>query len=243
MTKKINIVIPLAGSNPLFPIKDFPFSKHLVEIDGKPMIQLAIENLQKIKRESHFIFLVDTQDCKTYFLDNVLRLLTEEDEPTIIKVDHKTKGATCTTLLAIDNIDNDIPLIISNGDQIIMHDLNKIINYFENYDVGVVSTPSVHPRWSYIRTDGKLVIETAEKRPISKKAIAGLFYYKMGSYFVKSAMQTIMKEANYNDMYYISSTINELILNNKNVGYYEISSNQYESFYSPEKIMEYNKRR
>ena len=242
MKKKINIVIPLAGANPLFPIKDFPFSKHLVEIDGKPMIQLAIENLQKIKRETHFIFLVDAQDCKTYFLDNVLKLLTE-NEPTIIKVDNKTKGATCTTLLAIDHIDNDLPLIISNGDQIIKSDLNALVKYLETFDVGVVSTPSVHPRWSYIRTDGKLVVETAEKRPISKSAIAGLFYYNKGSYFVNSAMLTIKKEANYNDMYYISSTINELILDNKKVGYYEIPSEQYESFYSPERIMEYNKRK
>ena len=48
MDKKINILIPLAGENPLFPKKDFPYSKHLIEIDGKPMIQLSLENLQTI---------------------------------------------------------------------------------------------------------------------------------------------------------------------------------------------------
>lgn len=242
MENKINIVIPLAGANSLFPKSEFPFSKALIEIDGKPMIQLAIENLETIQKDIHFVFLINSEDCKTYFLDNVLQLLTK-NKPTIIKVEHKTKGAVCTALLAIDEIDNDTPLLISNGDQIIKEDFNKLINCLENYDSGVVSTKSVHPRWSYIRTEGKLVIETAEKRPISNRAIAGLFYYKRGSYFVNSAMQVIKKDASFNDMYYLSSTINELILNNRQVGFCEIQIDKYECFYSPEKINEYNNRK
>jgi len=242
MNKKINILIPLAGTNPLFPINDFPFSKPLVEIDGKPIIQLAIENLQTIDRDIHFIFLVKVEDCKKYFLDHVLRILTD-NKSTIVKIDNNTKGAACSALLAIDEIDNDIPLIISNGDQIFNEDLNKIIDYLSTFDAGVVCTTSVHPRWSFIRTEGDEVIETAEKRPISKDAIAGIFFYKKGSYFVNSAMEIIKKDANYNDMYYISSTINELILENKRVGFYKIPKEKYECFYSPEKIKEYENRK
>jgi dTDP-glucose pyrophosphorylase len=239
MKDKINILIPLAGTNPLFSKSEFPYSKPLIEIDGKPMIQLTIENLKTIKKKIHFIFLVRTEDCKTFFLDHVLRLLSENNS-TIIKIDNDTKGAACTALLAIDEIDNDIPLIISNGDQIIKEDLNKIIDYLKNFDTGVISTTSVHPRWSYIRTEGNKITETAEKRPISKDAITGFFYYRKGSYYVKSAMEMIKKDTNYNGMYYISSTINELILENKKTGFYKIPNEQYESFYSPEKIKEYN---
>ncbi len=242
MKRKINILIPLAGTNPLFAKSEFPYSKPLIEIDGKPMIQLTIENLKTIKKEIHFIFLVKTEDCKTFFLDHVLRLLSENNS-TIIKIDNDTKGAACTALLAIDEIDNDIPLIISNGDQIIREDLNKIIAYLETFDAGVISTTSVHPRWSYIRTEGDVVTETAEKRPISKDAIAGFFYYQKGSYYVKSAMEMIKKDANFNGMYFISSTINEMILENKRIGFYKTTIDQYESFYSPEKIKKYDNRK
>lgn len=238
----INIMIPLAGTNPLFPKNDYPFSKPLVEVDGKPMIQLAIENLQTIDQDIHFIFLVKSEDCKNFFLDHTLRLLTES-KSTIIKIDKDTKGAACSALLAIDEIDNDTPLLICNGDQVIKEDLNKIIDYLSTFDAGVVSIPSVHPRWSYIRTEGEEVVETAEKRPISKDAVAGVFYYQRGAYFVKSAMEMIKKDANYNDMYYIAATMNELILENRRVGFYKISMDQYEVFYSPEKIKEYNKRK
>lgn len=242
MNKKINILIPLAGTNPLFPISDFPFSKPLVEIDGKPIIQLAIENLQTIDREIHFIFLVKVEDCKKYFLDQVLRILTD-NRSTIVKIENNTKGAACSALLAIDEIDNDTPLVISNGDQIFNEDLNKVIDYLSTFDAGVVCTTSVHPRWSFIRTEGNEVIETAEKRPISKDAIAGIFFYQKGSYFVNSAMEMIKKDANYNDVYYISSTINELILENKRVGFYKIPTEKYDCFYSPEKIKEYENRK
>ena len=159
MSKKINVMIPLAGTNPLSPISDFPFSKPLIEIDGKPIIQLTIENLQSIDREIHFIFLVKVEDCKKYFLDQVLRILTD-DQSTIIKISNDTKGAACSALLAIDEIDNDIPLIISNGDQILREDLNSIIDYLSTFDAGVVSTTSIHPRWSFIRTEGNEVVET-----------------------------------------------------------------------------------
>ncbi len=241
MSKKINVMIPLAGTNPLFPISEFPFSKPLIEIDGKPIIQLTIENLQSIDREIHFIFLVKVEDCKKYFLDQILRIITD-DQSTIIKISNDTKGAACSALLAIDEIDNDIPLIISNGDQILREDLNNIIDYLSTFDAGVISTTSIHPRWSFIRTEGNEVVETAEKRPISRDAIAGVFYYRKGSYFVKSAMEVIKKDANYNGMYYISSTINELILENKRVGFKKIPNEKYDCFYSPEKIKEYENR-
>ena len=44
-----------------------------------------------------------------------------------------------------------------------------------------------------------------------------------------------------NGKYYISSSLNELVLMNKKIGCYEIEKEQYHSFYSPEKIREYEK--
>jgi dTDP-glucose pyrophosphorylase len=242
MNDRINVLIPLAGRNTLFSLQDYPYSKPLIEVEGKSIIQMTIENLQTINKDIHFIFLVRTEDCKKFFLDQVLRIITD-NKCTIIKIEKDTKGALCTALMAIEDIDNESPLIISNGDQILREDLNNILGYLSKFDAGVVSFESVHPRWSFIRTEGKMVVETAEKRPISQNAIAGFFYFEKGSYFVKSGMETIKKDANYNNMFYISSTFNELILENKSVGFYKIANEKYDCFYSPEKIKEYENRR
>lgn len=242
MNNDINILIPLAGSNPLFPLTDFPFSKPLIEIEGKSIIQMTIENLQKINKNIHFVFLVKEEDCKKFYLDQVLKIISKNN-CTVIKIENNTKGALCTALLAIDEIDNDLPLIISNGDQILKEDLNKVLGYFENFDAGIICFESIHPRWSFIRSEGNLVVETAEKRPISKDAIAGFFYFNKGSYFIKSSMECIKKDANYKEAYYISSAFNELILMNKQVSYYKIPNEKYDCFYSPEKIKEFENRR
>ena len=52
-------------------------------------------------------------------------------------------------------------------------------------DGGVIVFDSVHPRWSFVRVDkAGFVIETAEKRPISRLATAGFYYFRRGADFV-----------------------------------------------------------
>lgn len=85
------------------------------------------------------------------------------------------------------------------------------------------------------------MVETAEKHPLSSHAIAGFYYFARGIDFIHASKQVIRKKETYNGRYFISSSINEMILENKKVGYYEIDSDKYHSFYSPEKIAEYQK--
>lgn len=240
----LNILIPLAGKSIFFDSYEYPFPKPLIEIGGKLMIELVIENLNQINRDKQFIFIVNENDCYKYHLDNILRLLTDNN-CVIIKLKNETKGAACSCLMAIDYINNENPLVISNGDQVIDEDLNSIILGFEKSfaDAATICFESVHPKWSYVREDGEgNVVETAEKRPISKNAIAGFYYFKKGQFFVQAAMQSIMKDAHVNGQYYIAPTFNELILQNKIVAFRKIDKERYHSFYSPQKIKEYEKK-
>jgi hypothetical protein len=103
-----------------------------------------------------------------------------------------------------------------------------------------VTFESIHPRWSYARTDADLhIIETAEKRPISKHAIAGLYYFRQGRDFVDSAMNMIKKDAHVNGTYFIAPTLNEMVLHNKKLTIYPIENSRYHTFYTPNKINEY----
>ena len=147
--------------------------------------------------------------------------------------------------MAVDYINNDTPLIIVNSDQIIDVDYKDVISRFENFDAdaGVITFPSIHPRWSYIRKQGGEVVEVAEKRPLSKDAIAGFYYFRKGSDFIESAKKAIIKDNCLNGKFYISASINEMILMGRRIAYYDIQKEKYHSFYSPEKIKEYEERR
>ena len=109
----INILIPLAGKNQFFSESEYPFPKPLVEFNGKTMI----DNFRSIQKEKQFIFIVNVEDCKKYHLDNVLNILTNHTCK-IIKLDNETKGAACSAMMAVEYIGNDIPLVISNADQL-----------------------------------------------------------------------------------------------------------------------------
>ena len=86
-------------------------------------------------------------------------------------------------------------------------------------------------------------MEVAEKRPLSKNAIAGFYYYKHGKDFIEAAKRALLKQNNLDGKYYISASINELILAGKKVCHYEVDKERYNSFYSPAKIKEYEEGR
>ncbi len=241
----INILLPMVGKSSFFDSPQYYFPKPLIEINGKTMIQMVIENLNMIDDDKQYIFVVNQMDCAKHHLDDVLRLLTE-NKSQIVRLDKETKGAACSVLMAVDYINNDTPLIIANSDQLIEEDLNNVMAQFreQKADAGVICFENVHPRWSYVRLDeNDKVIETAEKRPLSKNAIAGFYYFKHGKDFVRAAMKTILKDARVNGLFYTAPILNELVLEDMNIRHFKIDNAKYHTFYSPQKIHEYEQKK
>lgn len=238
----MNLVIPIASTSRFFSHQEYGYPYPLIEINGKPIIQHVTENLALGNEFNKVIFIVKQDDCDNFHLDNTLNLLCSADTE-VIKLPAATKGALCSVLLAIDHINNSEPLIIANADQIIDGGISRQINQFiksKNLDAACISFDSVHPRWSYIRVnDDDLVIETAEKRPLSRNAIAGVYMYKRGLDFVEFGMKSIKNGSSIDGKFYISPVFNEYVLANKTVGHFRVENSSYHSFYNPQKIAEF----
>ncbi len=237
----LNILIPMAGKSSFFSGSTYP--KPLYEIDGVPMIQYALSYLSKIREPKRFIFIVQKDDCVRFHLDNTLKLLTN-NQCKIIVQDGDCKGAACSCLLAIDQINNDDPLIISNADQWIDFDVSKALEDFRTHDAdgGMITFDSVHPKWSYVKSQNRSVSEVAEKNPISRDAIAGFYYFKKGSSFVRAAQESVFRDAAIGGMYFLAPTYNELVLRGMNRRHVPIDRDSYHNFYSIEKIELFEKR-
>ena len=238
----LKIIVPLAGSSELFLNAGYVYPKPLIEVNGKLMIQWVIEKTANIEEPYQFIFIIKEEDVQKFHLDNTLKLLSPGSE--VIQLKRSTKGGLCSVLMAIDKIDNENSLLILNGDQIIEEDFGNISKFWKqnNADAGVVTFKSVHPRWSYARIEEGEVLQTAEKNPISCNAIAGYYYFKSASAFFEGAFQTIKNNVQLEGNFYISPVINEYVLKNKKVLNYQIVNNQYHSFYSPQMLLEFEKR-
>lgn len=232
----------MAGEGKLFKKMGFMFPKPLIEIKGRPMIEFVVNNLKSVDKKIRYIFIVNKKDCLSYHIDDVLRLLI--NDPVII-LSEETAGAACSALLAIDYINTEDPLLIANGDQYINTDVGKILSGFrkKHLDGGIVVFNSVHPRWSFVRTDSLgYVLEAAEKKPISRNATVGLYYFKRGIDFVESVMSMIKKENSMNGEYYICPSYNEMILKNKKIKIASVKNEDFFPLGTPEDIKEFEKK-
>ena len=232
----------MAGKSQFFDSEEYKYPIPLIEVNSKTIIEHSINNLLQIANIQSFTFVLNEADCFSYHLDNIISLLIKDYNYSIFKVKNETKGALASSFFAIDKLNNNEELIICNYDQIINYDINQIINYFKTNkaDAGVLTFESIHPRWSFVKCNtSDKVIEISEKDPISKKAIAGFYYFSSGNMFYNSAMKVFYNKTHINEKYYISSVFNELILDNKNILHYFIDKLNFHTFYSPLKIKEY----
>lgn len=229
-------LIPIAAEHDLFPRSEFYFPKPLIEVAGKTMISRVISGIETKDPEASFIFVVRETDCTEFSLDSAIRLSTQR--PTeIIQLSKETRGSLCSCLMAIEHVDDEHPLVICNGDQVLDINLREVFANFSSADAGVITFDSVHPRWSFARVDDVgVVTEVAEKRVISRSAIAGFYYFRKGSSFIEAAKLSILKSSTLNQNFYISPVVNEVILQGGTVREYKVDEGSYLSFYSPKRL-------
>ena len=219
----------------MFEVAGHKYPKNLVEIDGEPLVQRVIDGLRPtIDVASRAIFLIREEEQRRHHTGDVIRLLVAQAEVVGVPAARES-GAACTALHAIGHIDRDESLLVFNGDQVVEADLAGIVAGFEaaGLDAGTITFDAVHPRWSYVRTgaDG-LVVEAAEKRPISRLATAGAYWFRRGGDFIDGVMSMIRKDASVDGAFYVCPVFNELVLRGRRIGTHHIERDRYFSLAS-----------
>jgi dTDP-glucose pyrophosphorylase len=217
---KLNVLIPMAGAGSRFEQAGYTFPKPLIDVRNKPMIQVVVDNLNI---DANYIYIVQKKHREQYNLDTLLNLITPNCR--IVEVDGLTEGAACTALLAKEYIDNDAPLFFANSDQFVEWDSNEFMYKMQetNADGGIVTFKAIHPKWSFARIDeNELVVEVAEKNPISDIATVGYYFWKHGSDFVKYAEQMIEKNIRVNNEFYVCPVFNQAIEDKKQIKIFNV---------------------
>lgn len=219
-SKDLNILIPMAGNGSRFQAQGYTFPKPLIEVRGKPMIQVVVDNLNV---KAKYIFIVQKTHYEEYNLNFLLPLISENCS--IIQVDSVTEGAACTSLLAKDLINTNKPLLMANSDQFIEWDSSDFLytHLNDSSDGSIVTFEATHPKWSYAKLDQNgYVSEVAEKKPISTMATAGIYLWKRGSDYVKYAEEMIKKNIRVNNEFYVCPVFNQAIQDDKKIRTFEI---------------------
>jgi dTDP-glucose pyrophosphorylase len=238
----VRTLLLAAGGGDAFVEAGFPFPKNLVEIDGLPLLQRVIEGLGALALDGRLLVAIRRDENNRYHTGRMVYLI----EPSAQVIDvGDSSGAACTAMLAADHILLEQPLLVVNGDQYIAEDLSSIVMGFAEaeLDGGVVVFDGVHPRWSYVRTDTEgFVIEASEKRPISRLATAGFYWFARGGDFLESSKQMILKDAHVNDQFFVCPTMNEMVLSGAKVGIHSIERSHYFSLRDPQSVAQFEGR-
>ena len=218
--KTMNIVIPMAGEGSRFKTAGYTFPKPLIEVNGKPMIQVVVENLNT---EGNFIFIAKKEHHEKYNLKYLLNLIASNCK--ILQLEQTTEGAACTVLTSKDYINNDAPLVIANSDQFMEWNSNEFFYAMaaDECDGGILTFKSTHPKWSYAKVgENGFVTEVAEKKTISDIATVGVYYFKKGVDFVKYAEKMIAKNIRTNNEFYVCPVYNEMIADGKKIRIFNV---------------------
>ncbi len=221
----MNILILLAGDNVA---TDGQYPLCLSEVNGKTILEHLLSECADFPN-AKITCLAREEDVAEHHLDKIIQMLGKNKDFSVLTVKSKTQGALCTTLLA-SHIDVEESLLILSGNELIKKNLQSIVEDFEKrkLDAGTVVFHSIHPRYSFVKlNEENLVVEAAEKNPISQHATAGFYWFKSGKDFVNAAKNTLIKNAHVNGLFYICPVFNELILEQKRVGVFFIENQHY----------------
>jgi len=235
----IQVLLLMGGLGTRFASAGYSTPKPLLLVDGEPMFRKAISSFDPLKTEVSLFAAVRAEHEYSYGLGSLL-----SDEGMHVTYLHEnTRGAAETALQAVRYLNPESPLIVVDCD---LHFRSpELFSVLEKksfpFDGGLTFFESKDPRYSFAEIDSHgVVVRTAEKNPISNKALIGCYAFRTASIFSTASEELVsqLKEGSDQEVY-MSAVYNVIIKNGAKVLGYPGS---FDSFGTPEELILYSTR-
>jgi NDP-sugar pyrophosphorylase family protein len=217
----------MAGRGSRFANEGYELPKPLIDVNGKHMIELVINNLTP-KQAHRFIFVCQNQHIEEFKLEEVFSRACSDYE--IIGIDGITEGAAVTVLKARELIDSEEPLMIANSDQWVDMDINAYLADMEQRDLDgtMLTMKADDPKWSYAKVgENGIVTEVVEKVVVSDEATVGIYNFRSGKEFCQLAGEMISQDIRSNGEFYVAPVYTFLAQKGGRVGVFNIGKEAY----------------
>lgn len=201
----------MAGRGQRFKDAGVDTPKPFIDVRGKPMVQVSIENLGL---DAHYILVMQEEHFQKYG-ESMRGWLPRQH--TILRVDGITQGPASTCLLAEAYINNSEPLLYANCDQYMVWKPEEFINAVKDFDGGLLMYRDKSTCGSFALMDESCYVKkTVEKEVVSDVSSTGIYYWSKGSDFVRNAREMIAAgHTAKNGEYYAINVYNEGIAEGK----------------------------
>ncbi len=218
MSKKFNLLLPIAGRAQRFLNEGYTMPKPLIMAKDKHVIDWAMESFDTT--DCNIIFALRLDHIHNFAIDDILRQKFGDDIK-IVVIDRITRGSVETCLLAKEHINDDLPLFIYTPDVYYQPTFDPHL-VSEDLDGFLLTFKANSPAHSYVELDENgRAVRTAEKEVISQNAAVGVYYYKTGKMFVDYAERLIREDVRVKNEFYICPMYNYFIEDGLNVGIHQ----------------------
>jgi len=208
----MTIVIPMAGRGQRFVDAGYPTPKMLIAAHGKSLLQWSVDSLPLSLCE-RLVFVGLAEHEQEFGLSQRIRAWYGGGLPLdFVFLPGVTGGQAETVLAARPYIDREKPLLIFNIDTA-FHSTTLAQALADDKNDGVLGAfESEEARFSFAAVDSAgQVTKVAEKAPISRHALTGLFHYRRASDFLTVADAAVKKNERVKGEFYVAPLYNALI--------------------------------
>ena len=231
MNQNHNTLILAAGGSSYNLPDGSQINKFEFEISGQPLIERIISTFQS---------------GNTYLAtpDESTKLNVNQNHIDCVQI-RNTKGALISALIAIRDCDLNLPIFITPGDALVTERKYQEFCYqslHSKSEISLMVFDSQNPKFSYIRMRDEKLVEVCEKKVISSKATAGIFYFNTAHLFIKCAEWAIMNNVQTNGLFFLAPALNFAVVKGLNPTLFQIDEKDYYRFSTHDEAVASEKR-
>jgi len=231
----------MAGEGSRFQGAGFNIPKPYIILKEIPLFVRATESvLKSSNKEFNLIFVIQKNHENKFQVKKLIRSFYPDSQ--IVEVPNLTGGALESALFGIKAIKNEFPILINDSDHaFVAQSIDTYIELLENNEIQgfLAHFESDSNNYSYAQYDNNANLEmTAEKKVISKMAIAGIYGLSAKTY-VEQISEKYLKENKYAESF-ISGLYNEIVQSGGVVKGFKLDDHT--AFGTPEEFYEAEKK-
>lgn len=219
---ELELIMPMAGRGSRFDRAGFELPKPLLPLFGKPFFAWAIEAVVSACPDAAISCVVLQEHVERFGIDKAI--LARYPQARIVAIPEVTKGALDTAAIGMAAVQPGVPVLVNDCDQYL--GFSRLPAALADVQAGKTDAFLCHfaaqsPNYSYGRYDANgLLLETAEKRVISERAIAGAYGFASAELFLAAA-DAYRLTCPYDELY-ISGVYDQLVREGKRVRGYDL---------------------
>lgn len=215
----MTIIIPMAGLSSRFTKAGFTLPKYMLYVYNKSLFALAVSSFEKYFSTCRFIFVARDIFDTPRFIEEECRMLGIINYEIVVTEPTRGQAETVYNGIKKGEVSPDENILIFNIDTF-RHNFTFPAN-IESWDGYLECFEGDGANWSYAKTiDGSIngrVIETAEKKEISRFCSTGIYYFKQATDFVKAYYANENAPINGIKELYVAPLYNFLIRDGKEI--------------------------